>query len=62
MQSNGVRGENARENDGGIEQVNGREAETATLLSRGLFTLSLRVAVSAHVISAVRQLFVSFFV
>jgi hypothetical protein len=36
-----------------VEQFNGREAETATLLSRRLFTLSLRVAVSAHVISAV---------
>jgi hypothetical protein len=25
------------------EQINGREGETATLLSRGLFTLNLRV-------------------
>jgi len=36
--------------------TNGREGETATLLSTGLFTLTLRVAVSPHVISTVRRL------
>ena len=38
------------------EQVIGREAETATFLSRCLANLNLRVAVSAHVNSVVRQL------
>ena len=33
-----------RGNNGGIEQVIGREAGTATFLSTGLFTLCLRVA------------------
>lgn len=32
------------ENNGGIEQVIGREAGTATFFSRCLFTLGLRVA------------------
>jgi len=38
---------------GGGEQFNGREDETAALLSRRPLTLSLRVAVSPHVISTV---------
>ncbi len=48
-----------RENDGGGEQFNGREGETATLLSTGLVTFSLSLAVSPHVISAVRRLAVA---
>ncbi len=46
-------------NERAAEQFNGREAETATLLSRCLFTLSLRVAVSAHVNSSVRRFRIS---
>jgi hypothetical protein len=42
---------------GGVEQFNGREGETATFLSRCLFTLSLSLAVSPHVISAVGRLY-----
>jgi hypothetical protein len=38
------------------QQINGREGETATLLSTGLFTLNLSVAVSPHVNAAVRRL------
>jgi len=38
----------------GGEQVNGRERETDTLLSRHPLNLNLSVAVSRHVISAVR--------
>ncbi len=34
-------------------KFNGHEGKTATLLSTGLFTLNLRVAVSPHVISTV---------
>jgi hypothetical protein len=48
--------ENAPENEGDSEQFNGREGETATFLSRCLFILTLRVAVSPHVISSVRRL------
>ena len=33
----------ACENNGAIEQFNGREGETAALLSKGLFTPNLRV-------------------
>ena len=40
---------------GGGEQVNGRERETATLLSRRPLNLNLSVAVSPHVISTVRR-------
>ncbi len=36
-----------------VEQFNGREQETTTLLSRRLFTLSLRGCFSAHVNSTV---------
>ena len=39
-----------------IEQINGHEGETATLLSMGLFTLNLSLAVSPHVISTVGRL------
>jgi len=42
-------------NERAAEQFIGREAETAILLSRCLLTLSLRVAVSAHVNSSVRN-------
>jgi hypothetical protein len=42
-------------NQRAVQQFNGREGETATFLSTGLFTLSLRVAVSPHVISIVRR-------
>jgi hypothetical protein len=42
---------NSRED---AEQFNGREGETATFLLRCFVSLSLRVAVSLHVISAVR--------
>jgi len=45
-----------RENDGATEQFNGREGETATLLSTRPLTLTLRMSVSPHVISAVRWL------
>ena len=43
-------------NERAAEQFIGREAETAILLSRCLLTLSLRVAVSAHVNSSVMSL------
>ena len=36
-----------------VEQFNGREGETATLLSRRVLSFTLRLAVSPHVISAV---------
>jgi hypothetical protein len=38
------------------EQINGREGETATFLSTGLFILCLSLAVSPHVISTVGHL------
>ena len=41
-----------------VEQIIGREGETATLLLRCLVSLNLRVAVSPHVNSAVRLLVV----
>ena len=41
---------------GDSEQINGREGETATFLSRCVQNFSLRVAVSPHVISTVRFL------
>ena len=41
-----------------IEQINGREGETATLLSRRSLNFTLSLAVSPHVISAVRCFFV----
>ncbi len=44
------------ENNGATQQVIGRERETATFLSRGLFTINLSVAVSRHVNAAVRPL------
>ena len=39
-----------------VEQIIGREGETATFFSRCLLTLCLSVAVLRHVISAVRWL------
>ena len=46
--------------DNAAEQINGREGETATLLSTlSRLTLTLRVAVSPHVISTVRLLLFS---
>ena len=40
-----------------VEQFNGREGETAALLSRRVLSFTLRLAVSPHVISAVRFFF-----
>ncbi len=45
-----------RLNQRAVQQFNGREGETATLLSRCPLTRSCVLAVSPHVISAVIQL------
>ncbi len=45
--------------NGGSQQFNGREGETATLLSRCPLNSAGLVAVSPHVISAVRRLAVA---